>query len=240
LRNLLLDLRGEVGEKAAVDHRLVGDVREERSLIAIVHGRNVIIERGMQIAAAGDRGLLATFADASPSLLRSLAAAVRRDANVIACVVGHESLLAIFREAPDASVFEREVESELTPPVTHRVRVTFDGVDLDELLAHAQLTRDEFLTRVDGLKLTVRYLGFRAGFAYLDGWPWQLPRRPTSRTRVARGTFAVAGAMAGFYPVDSPGGWNLLGRTDAPLWDPEREPPNLFAPGDVVVIDANR
>ncbi|MCU1231235.1 MAG: hypothetical protein JWO97_4119 [Acidobacteria bacterium] len=194
----------------------------------------------MQIAAAGDRGLLATFDDASPSLLRSLAAAVRRDANVVACVVGHESLLAIFRGAPDASVFERDVSDELTPAVVHRVAVTFDGADLDELLAHAALTRDEFLTRVDGLELTVRYLGFRAGFAYLDGWPWHLPRRPTSRTRVPRGTFAFAGAMAGFYPVDSPGGWNLLGRTDAPLWDAEREPPNLFAPGDVVIIDAHR
>jgi KipI family sensor histidine kinase inhibitor len=196
----------------------------------------------MRIAAAGDRGLLATFDDASPSLLRSLAAAVRRDTNVLACIVGHESLLAIFREIPDARVFERDVESELTPPVVHRINVTFDGPDLDEVLAHAQLTREEFLARVDRRELTVRYLGFRAGFAYLDGWPSELslPRRATSRTRVTRGSFAVAGAMAGFYPVDSPGGWNLLGRTNAPLWDAEREPPNLFAPGDVVVIDANR
>jgi KipI family sensor histidine kinase inhibitor len=194
----------------------------------------------MQIAAAGDRGLLATFDDASPSLLRSLAAAVRRDVNVVACVVGHESLLAIFRGVPDASVFDRETSNDVSPAMVHRVAVTFDGADLDQLLAHAALTRDEFLTRVDGLNLTVRYLGFRAGFAYLDGWPWSLPRRPTSRTRVPRGTFAAAGAMAGFYPVDSPGGWNLLGRTDAPLWDAEREPPNLFAPGDVVIIDAHR
>ena len=220
----------------------MGDTCEERSLIAIVHARNVIIESGMRIAAAGDRGLLATFDDASPSLLRSLAGAIRRDANVLACVVGHESLLAIFRDAPDARVFERDAGSELSPPGVHRVTVTFDGPDLDEVLAHAGVTRDAFVARIDQLQLTVRYLGFRAGFAYLDGWPGELslPRRATSRTRVPRGSFAVAGVMAGLYPVDSPGGWNLLGRTDAPLWDPEREPPNLFAPGDVVVIDATR
>jgi allophanate hydrolase subunit 1 len=206
-----------------------------RSLIAIVHGRNVIIERGMQIAAAGDRGLLATFEDASPSMLRARAVAVRRDAKVLACVIGHSSLLVIFRDAPDARVFELSGADEVAPPRVHRIRVTFDGPDVDQLPSG-------FVARVDGLELTVRYLGFRAGFAYLDGWPEELrlPRRATSRTRVPRGTFATAGAMAGFYPVDSPGGWNLLGRTDAVLWDAEREPPNLFAPGDRVVIDANR
>jgi hypothetical protein len=84
----------------------------------------------------------------------------------------------------------------------------------------------------------VRFLGFRPGFAYLDGWPerWRMSRRPTSRNRVPRGSFAVAGAFAGFYAVESPGGWNLLGRTAAPLWDPHRDPPNLLAPGDEIEI----
>jgi len=63
-----------------------------------------------------------------------------------------------------------------------------------------------------------------------------MPRRPTSRNRVPRGSFAAAGAFAGFYAVESPGGWNLLGRTAAPLWDPRRDPPNLFAPGDEIEI----
>jgi len=59
---------------------------------------------------------------------------------------------------------------------------------------------------------------------------------PTSRNKIPPGSFAVAGAFAGFYAVESPGGWNLLGRTAAPLWDPRRDPPNLFAPGDEIEI----
>jgi len=195
----------------------------------------------MPIAAAGDRALLATYDDISPAMLRARAAAVRRDASVVACVIGHSSLLVVFRDTPDESVLSVDVEESIDPPRVHRIDVVFDGPDLAELLEHAKLTRDEFLARVNRLELIVRYLGFRAGFAYLDGWPsdFALPRRATSRTRVPRGSFAIAGEMAGFYPVDSPGGWNLLGRTDAELWNPEREPPNLFAPGDVIVIHAN-
>ena len=63
-----------------------------------------------------------------------------------------------------------------------------------------------------------------------------MPRRTRSRNLVPRGSFAIAGAMAGFYPVDSPGGWNILGRTNATLWNPDAEPPNRFAPGDVIEI----
>ncbi|MEA2328109.1 MAG: hypothetical protein QOE68_3068, partial [Thermoanaerobaculia bacterium] len=112
------------------------------------------------------------------------------------------------------------------------------GPDLDEFLTHVHITRDDFLQRIPSLRLTARYLGFRAGFAYLEGWPeaWRMPRRTRSRNSVPRGSFAIAGAMAGFYPVDSPGGWNLLGRTNATLWDPNAEPPNRFAPGDVIEV----
>ncbi|MCU1348441.1 MAG: hypothetical protein JWO56_1471, partial [Acidobacteria bacterium] len=115
----------------------------------------------------------------------------------------------------------------------HEFEVSFadeHAPDLAAFLAHAGLSRDAFLRRIGNLTLTARYLGFRAGFAYLDGWPaeWSMPRRPTSRP-VARGSFAMAGAMAGFYPLDSPGGWNVLGRTGAPL-------AHRFTPGDQVTI----
>lgn len=92
--------------------------------------------------------------------------------------------------------------------------------------------RDEFFARVRELRLVVRYIGFRGGFGYLDGWPaeWALPRRPTSRPRVAAGTFAIAGNVAGFYPLASPGGWNLLGRTDQPLL-------HALEPGDEIEIE---
>src|SRR2546430_1458487 len=81
--------------------------------------------------------------------------------------------------------------------------------------------------RMPSVRLTARYLGFRAGFAYLDGWPWPMPRRQRSRNLVPGGSFAVGGAMAGFYPLDLPGGWNVLGRTAEQL-------ANAISPGDEI------
>jgi KipI family sensor histidine kinase inhibitor len=196
-----------------------------------------MIARPMHFAAAGDRGLLVT---GGPDFRPAAAAlALKGDAHVLAAVVGHESLLVIGDAAPDraalAARLERASESRGLETRTHRFNVAFDGADFEEFLTRVGISRDDFLASVRDVRLTVRYLGFRGGFGYCDGWPeaWRLPRRPTSRNRVPRGTFAIAGAMAGFYPEDSPGGWNLLGTTDALLWDPNRQPPNLLQPGDV-------
>jgi KipI family sensor histidine kinase inhibitor len=79
-------------------------------------------------------------------------------------------------------------------------------------------------------------LGFAPGFAYLGPLPPQLvtPRRSTPRPRVPPGSVAIAGSQTGIYPLATPGGWHLLGRTDAPLWDPQRDPPALLRPGQFV------
>lgn len=100
------------------------------------------------------------------------------------------------------------------------IEVAFDGEDLADFLATHDLTHERFLERLERLTLTARYIGFRAGFAYLDGWPseWAMPRRATSRP-VLRGAFAIAGSVAAFYPIDSPGGWNVLGHTGEDLVD---------------------
>jgi len=192
-----------------------------------------------KVTRAGDRGLLADFGPNVAALdLHARAAALRARDDVIVCIVGHQSLYVIFRGMPN-------LDFDDVPPITitpraHLIDVDFSGPDLDEMLAHAHVTREAFLARVPSLRLTARYLGFRAGFAYLEGWPdeWRRPRRPRSRNLVPRGSFAIAGTMAGFYPIDSPGGWNILGRTNATLWDPNTEPPNRFAPGDVIELRA--
>ena len=198
----------------------------------------------MHIAAAGDRALLITLPGASSAHLRAAAERARDIAGVVAAIVGHESIYVI--GTSDAAALQRAVErsvaSEAGPQKHHRIEVSFEdehALDLRDFLAHVHAAREDFLRRLPSIRLSVRYLGFRAGFAYLDGWPaeWAMPRRSTSRNRVPGGSFGVAGAMSGFYPVDSPGGWNILGRTAAPLWDPTREPPNLFAPGDEIQLD---
>jgi allophanate hydrolase subunit 1 len=171
---------------------------------------------------AGDNAELIELGDVSAAELHAAAASVRAEANVLACVVGHSSLYVIRgeRRASPASL--------VRDPQELQVPVVFDGPDLPELLA--RVSRDEFFARVPTLRLTARYLGFRGGFAYLEGWPeeWAMPRRPTSRP-VPRGTFAIAGNVAGFYPIDSPGGWNLLGRTEMDL-------ENAIVPGDVIRV----
>jgi allophanate hydrolase subunit 1 len=190
-----------------------------------------------KVTSAGDRGVLADFgADVSAAELHARAGALRARPDVVACMVGHQSLYVVFDGEP-AIDFD-DVPPIAFTPRTHVLDVDFSGPDLDEFLALAHITRDAFLHRIPSIRLTARYLGFRAGFAYLEGWPdeWRMPRRTTSRNLVPRGSFAIAGAMAGFYPVDSPGGWNLLGRTNATLWDPNAEPPNRFGPGDVIEI----
>lgn len=172
---------------------------------------------------AGDNADLIELGDVTAAELHAAAARVRAEAGVLACIVGHSSLYVIRGERANSAATQTQ------EPRERRVRVEFDGEDLAELLA--RVASDEFFARVDGLRLTARYLGFRGGFAYLEGWPeeWAMPRRPTSRP-VKLGAFAIAGNMAGFYPIDSPGGWNLLGHTDADLEH------DLIA-GDVIVIE---
>ena len=185
-----------------------------------------------------------TLPAATSARLRAVADRARQLPGVVAAIVGHESIYVIGTSDENAlrSAVNQAVESRTKAATVHQVSVSFaedDAIDLREFLSHANMSREQFLQRIGSIRLSVRHLGFRAGFAYLDGWPreWRMPRRPTSRNRVPGGSFAAAGEMAGFYPIDSPGGWNILGRTDAALWDPAREPPNLFAPGDEIVVD---
>jgi allophanate hydrolase subunit 1 len=162
--------------------------------------------------------------DVTAAELHAAVARVRAEEGVLACIPGHSSLYVIRGEGRASTATAPRAPREL------RVPVAFDGPDLFELLE--RVSREAFLERVPTLRLTARYLGFRGGFAYLEGWPkeWSMPRRPTSRPHVARGTFAIAGDVAGFYPIDSPGGWNLLGRTNVDL-------ENALTPGDVIVIE---
>lgn len=112
----------------------------------------------------------------------------------------------------------------------------FDGPDLAEVAALAGLTIDEVVTAHTGSRWRVAFFGFSPGFAYLTGGDPRLrvPRRREPRTRVPAGAVALAGDQAAVYPRESPGGWQLIGTTDAVLWDEHRDPPSLFRPGDVV------
>jgi KipI family sensor histidine kinase inhibitor len=113
------------------------------------------------------------------------------------------------------------------------IPVTYDGPDLAEVARLTGLPADEVVRRHAAAEYVVAFSGFAPGFGYLTGLPAELrvPRRDSPRTAVPAGSVAVAGEFTGVYPRRSPGGWQLLGRTDAVLWDPERDPPALLVPG---------
>ena len=110
------------------------------------------------------------------------------------------------------------------------------GADLESVAHHCQL-RMEDVIRIHSQKIyTVFMMGFTPGFPYLGKLDEAIvaPRLETPRTRVPAGTVAIAGSQTGIYPIDSPGGWQLIGWTSLRLFDIESETPFLFSPGDEV------
>lgn len=107
------------------------------------------------------------------------------------------------------------------------------GEDLGALAAHAGLPEGEVIRRHAAAEYRVAMLGFAPGFAYLLGLEAALhaPRRASPRTHVPAGSVAIGGSQTGIYPRELPGGWLLIGRTPAKLFDPARDPPALLAPG---------
>ena len=112
------------------------------------------------------------------------------------------------------------------------VPVDYRGDDLHETADLLGVSAEALIGHHTRATWRVAFIGFAPGFGYLvsEDWPFQVPRLDAPRTRVPSGSVALAGAFAGAYPRESPGGWRLVGRTDAVLWDAASEPPALFAP----------
>lgn len=157
-------------------------------------------------------------------------------------VPGDGTLLLVLR--PGARI-SAALEAALAPaaqpvPVraarVHEIAVVYDGADLAAAAAAAGVGVDAYVALHAGGDYVVAFVGFQPGFPYLHGLPAALraPRRATPRTRVPAGSVAVGGRYTGIYPAEGPGGWHLIGRTPARVFDPACDPPALFAPGDRV------
>jgi len=111
-----------------------------------------------------------------------------------------------------------------------------DGPDLADVAAHTGLTPAEVVQRHAAADYIVYFLGFLPGFAFMGGLPASLatPRRAEPRTAVPARSVGIGGEQTGIYPLVSPGGWQLIGRTSLELFDPKNEPPTLLRPGDRV------
>jgi KipI family sensor histidine kinase inhibitor len=121
--------------------------------------------------------------------------------------------------------------------------VTYDGPDIEVVASLTGLSPEQVVTAHTGKPWVVAFGGFVPGFAYLVGGDTRLevPRRADPRTQVPAGAVALGGRYSGVYPRETPGGWQLIGRTDATLWDATRDPPALLRPGvQVRFVEASR
>jgi KipI family sensor histidine kinase inhibitor len=148
----------------------------------------------------------------------------------------------------DAASLVENLAGEMPPQYERAVNVVtipvcYDlefGPDLQEVANHASISTCEVIRLHSSAKYRVHFLGFTPGFAYLGGLPEALhtPRLATPRKHVPAGTVAIAGSQAGIYPVDSPGGWRLIGRTPVLIFDPNATRPTRLEPGDLVTFSA--
>lgn len=118
----------------------------------------------------------------------------------------------------------------------HRIPVRYNGLDLEAVASSTGLSAEDVIARHSGRTYTVDLLGFVPGFAYLSELDasLQLPRRAQPRPRIAAGSVAIAAAQTAVYPLDTPGGWHIIGSTQTVMFDPTRDAPALLAPGDTV------
>lgn len=211
---------------------------------------------GWRIERHGDAALELRCADAiSPAASARVHAAMAALAAaklpaVEELVPGYVSLTVLLRDLPRrergeaeaavravvAMVGEGSAEPDarlVTIPVAYGGE---SGPDLADVAARTGLSVDEVIARHAAPTYRVAFIGFLPGFPYLMGLDpaLHLPRRATPRTRVPAGAVAIGGAQTGIYPVASPGGWHLIGRTALSLFDPAASPPSLLRAGDRV------
>jgi KipI family sensor histidine kinase inhibitor len=208
---------------------------------------------GPAVHVCGDTALLVEVADLGQVLALHETVTTRRDAGTltgILDVVPAARTLLLVAEAPARLPALREelraVLRDWLPPepgspiATHgavvRIPVRYNGPDLESVASLTGLSVVDVVQAHTGTAWTVGFGGFAPGFSYLVGGDPRLrvPRHDEPRTRVPAGAVGLAGAFSGIYPRPSPGGWQVIGQTDAVLWDVERDPPALLRPGATV------
>jgi inhibitor of KinA len=210
----------------------------------------------VRFLSAGDRALVVEFGDhiertLSDDVLRLDASlSSNRLGGVVETVPTFRSLMVHYDplvttradlEAAIASRLDR-ARALRTAATLWRVPVCYDGEFAPDLVEVARLTGlapSEVTALHSGTRYHVYMLGFLPGFPYMGDLPGRLalPRRADPRVRVPAGSISIATTLTAIYPYESPGGWHLIGTTPIRLFDCERVPPALFAPGDTVLFE---
>ena len=191
----------------------------------------------MEVRRYGTRALLISPREVAPLIDHP---------GVVEVVPGAETVLVVVRDADAVDSVRDSVEALEAGNVRSDVAddsgrevvldVVYDGEDLADVAAASGLSVESVIALHSGALYRCDFCGFAPGFAYLSGLDprLHLPRRSTPRTSVPAGSVAIAGPYTAAYPSASPGGWHLLGRTDATLWDLDADPPALITPGTTV------
>ncbi len=203
---------------------------------------------------AGDQGLVVEFGNViDPTVNRrvhDLAQAITdaKLTGILDLVPTYRSLLVMYDPLSHSyngmkftlsSLLEGMTESELASPKVVEIPVIYDaeyGPDLDFVCQHSGLSHKEVIEIHSNATYLVYMLGFTPGFPYLGGMDDRIatPRLKTPRTSIPAGSVGIAEKQTGVYPIESPGGWQLIGYTPIKLFDPAREEPVLLEPGNYV------
>ena len=200
------------------------------------------------VAAAGDRALLVTLGrSVDPELLGQVLAVEqalrdRPPLGLLGTVPAYASLLCHYDPGvTDAAqlvasirALEGEVAASVPPGEVIDIPTRYGGPDLADVALKTSRTPAEVIELHTEREYLVYCVGFAPGFTYCGSLPNELsvPRLASPRARVPAGSVGIAGRQTGIYAVDSPGGWNLIGRTSVRLFDPAADPPARFKPGD--------
>jgi KipI family sensor histidine kinase inhibitor len=194
----------------------------------------------MRVLPSGSAAVLVELDDLDEVLALHAALAAEPPPGVLDIVPAARTVLLVLDPARTSPAAVEEAVRRTTPrPSSARAAdvvelpVRYDGEDLGELAGLLGIGPAELVRRHTGEEWTVAFCGFAPGFGYLvqPGGRWDVPRRGTPRTAVPPGSVALAGEFSGVYPRESPGGWQLIGRTDVAVFDLDRDPAALLRPG---------
>lgn len=204
----------------------------------------------MRLLPSGTGALLVELDDLDEVLALYSALAAQQIPGVVDLVPAARTVLVVVdpavTELPRVAAAVRATRPRYAAPREGdlvEIPVTYDGEDLEEVAALLGCDPGEVVRRHCEPEWRVAFCGFAPGFGYLTSgaWAWDVPRRSTPRTRVPAGSIALAGEFSGVYPRESPGGWQLVGRTDLAVFDLARDPAALLRPGSRVrFVDAGR
>ncbi|MEY2546691.1 MAG: inhibitor of KinA [Verrucomicrobiota bacterium] len=203
----------------------------------------------IDIEPLGDSALIVRVRDNAAALEAQRKIVSAKITGLIECAPAYESV-GVFYEPSAIESFD-EFVSQIQSTLTHRARgarvesqlvgvpAQFDlefALDLEQVARHAQLSPNEVVDLYCSVEYRVACIGFTPGFPYLIGLPEKLitPRRATPRKEIPAGSIAIGGHQTGIYPIASPGGWNVIGRTSLRLFDANNDPPVLLRAGDRV------